>query len=55
VNVVLRVYLLRDIWARIASSTTVYRLEAAANVAAKGDLADALGEGFAGNLDVVGF
>jgi uncharacterized membrane protein YjgN (DUF898 family) len=55
VNVVLRVYLLRDIWARIASSTTVHHLEAAANVAAKGDLADALGEGFAGNLDVVGF
>jgi uncharacterized membrane protein YjgN (DUF898 family) len=55
VNVVLRLYLLRDIWAKVASTTTVYRLEAAANVAAKGDLADALGEGFAGNLDVVGF
>ncbi len=54
-NVALRVYLLRDIWARIAASTTVYRLEAADNVVAKGDLADALGEGFSGNLDVVGF
>jgi uncharacterized membrane protein YjgN (DUF898 family) len=54
-NVVLRVYLLRDVWARAAASTTVFRLEVADNVAAKGDLADALGEGFAGGLDVVGF
>jgi uncharacterized membrane protein YjgN (DUF898 family) len=55
VNVVLRVYLLRDVWARVAASATAFRLEAAANVAAKGDLADALGEGLAGGLDVVGF
>jgi hypothetical protein len=55
VNVVLRVYLLRDVWARVAASVTAFRLEAAANVAAKGDLADALGEGLAGGLDVVGF
>jgi uncharacterized membrane protein YjgN (DUF898 family) len=54
-NVVLRVYLLRDVWARAAASTTAFRLEAADNVAAKGELADALGEGFAGGLDVVGF
>jgi uncharacterized membrane protein YjgN (DUF898 family) len=55
VNVVLQVYLLRDVWARVAASTRVYRLEAAANVAAKGDLASALGEGLAGSLDIVGF
>ena len=54
-NVALRVYLLRDVWARAASSATVYRLEAADNVAAKGDLASALGEGLAGSLDIVGF
>jgi uncharacterized membrane protein YjgN (DUF898 family) len=54
-NVALRVYLLRDVWARAAASTTVFRLEAADNVAAKGELADALGEGFANGLDVVGF
>jgi uncharacterized membrane protein YjgN (DUF898 family) len=54
-NIVLRVYLLRDVWARVAASATAFRLEAAANVAAKGELADALGEGFAGGLDVVGF
>jgi adhesin HecA-like repeat protein len=54
-NIVLRVYLLRDVWARVAASTTAQNLEAVTNVAAKGDLADALGEGFTGNLDVVGF
>jgi uncharacterized membrane protein YjgN (DUF898 family) len=54
-NVVLRIYLLRDVWARVAASSTAFRLEAAANVAAKGELADALGEGFANGLDVVGF
>jgi uncharacterized membrane protein YjgN (DUF898 family) len=54
-NLVLRVYLLRDVWARVAASATAFRLEAAANVAAKGELASALGEGLAGGLDVVGF
>jgi uncharacterized membrane protein YjgN (DUF898 family) len=54
-NVVLRVYLLRDLWARVVSSTTVHELEAAANVSARGDPANALGEGFANGLDVVGF
>jgi uncharacterized membrane protein YjgN (DUF898 family) len=54
-NVVLRVYLLRDVWARVLASTTVHGLEAAANVVAKGDLANALGEGLADGLDVAGF
>jgi len=54
-NVVLRVYLLRDVWVKIFASTNVHGIEAAANVAAKGDLASALGEGFADGLDVVGF
>jgi hypothetical protein len=54
-NVVMRVYLLRDVWARVIASTTVYRLEAAANVSARGELANALGEGFADGLDVAGF
>jgi uncharacterized membrane protein YjgN (DUF898 family) len=54
-NVVIRVYLLRDVWARVITSTTVYRIDAAANVAAKGYLANALGEGFADGLDVAGF
>jgi len=54
-NIVLRVYLLRDVWARVMATVTAFRLEAAANVAAKGEHADALGEGFANGLDVVGF
>ena len=31
-NVVMRVYLLRDVWARVLASTTVHGIEAAANV-----------------------
>lgn len=54
-NVVRRVYLLRDLWVRVITSTTVYNLEAASNVSVSGDLASALGEGFADGLDVVGF
>ena len=54
-NVVMRVYLLRDLWVRVLSSTIVHNLEAAANVTARGELANALGEGFADGLDVAGF
>jgi uncharacterized membrane protein YjgN (DUF898 family) len=54
-NVVMRVYLLRDLWARVLASTTVHGIEAAANVSARGELANALGEGFADGLDVAGF
>jgi uncharacterized membrane protein YjgN (DUF898 family) len=54
-NVVMRVYLLRDLWVRLIDSTTVYGIDAAANVAAAGDLANAIGEGLADGLDVVGF
>ena len=54
-NVVMRVYLLRDVWVRVLASTTVHGIEAAANVSAKGELASALGEGFADGLDVAGF
>ena len=55
INVVLRVYLLRDLWVRVLASTTVHNIAAAANVSAKGELANALGEGFADGLDVAGF
>jgi uncharacterized membrane protein YjgN (DUF898 family) len=54
-NVVIRMYLLRDVWARVVSSTTVHHIEAAANVSAMGEPANALGEGFADGLDVAGF
>jgi uncharacterized membrane protein YjgN (DUF898 family) len=55
INVVMRVYLLRDLWARVLGSTRVHGIEAAANVTARGELANALGEGFADGLDVAGF
>jgi uncharacterized membrane protein YjgN (DUF898 family) len=54
-NVVMRVYLWRDLWARVIGSITVHQIEAAANIAVAGDLASALGEGFADGLDVAGF
>ena len=54
-NMVIRVYLMRDLWVRVLGSVNISGLEAAANVAARGDLANALGEGFADGLDVGGF
>ena len=54
-NVVIRVYLLRDLWATVLQSVQVYNIGAAANVTARGELASALGEGFADGLDVAGF
>jgi uncharacterized membrane protein YjgN (DUF898 family) len=54
-NVVIRVYLLRDLWVKVLGSVNISGLEAAADVAARGDLANALGEGFADGLDVGGF
>ncbi|HLZ01795.1 MAG TPA: DUF898 family protein [Bradyrhizobium sp.] len=54
-NVVVRVYLSRDLWARVLQFVQVQNIEAMANVAAKGELATALGEGFADGLDVAGF
>jgi hypothetical protein len=51
----MRVYLLRDLWVRVLESTTIHNIRAAANVTARGELANALGEGFADGLDVAGF
>jgi hypothetical protein len=47
--------LVRDLWVRVLGSTIVHGIEAVANVAARGELANALGEGFADGLDVAGF
>lgn len=55
INVVMRIYLLRDLWVRVLASINVKGIEAAANVSARGNLANALGEGFADGLDVAGF
>jgi hypothetical protein len=54
-NILVRVYLMRDVWAIVLQHVQVRNIEAAANVAAKGELATALGEGFADGLDVAGF
>jgi hypothetical protein len=54
-SVVIRLYLSRDLWAKVLSTTVVYNLAATANVAARGDLATAVGEGIADGLDVAGF
>ena len=54
-SIVARLYLSRDLWVKVLASTRVIGLEAAANVTARGDLASALGEGFADGLDVGGF
>jgi uncharacterized membrane protein YjgN (DUF898 family) len=54
-NIVIRVYLMRDLWVRVLASVNISGIEAAAEVAARGDLANALGEGFADGLDVGGF
>jgi uncharacterized membrane protein YjgN (DUF898 family) len=54
-NVFIRLYLVRDLWERTVTTIRVHGIEAAANVAAKGELANAIGEGFADGLDVGGF
>lgn len=54
-NVVMRLYLMRDLWAVVLASVRLHNIAAVANVAAKGELVSALGEGFADGLDVAGF
>ena len=54
-GVVVRLYLRRDVWARVVGSLVIYNLSAADNVTARGEAANALGEGFADSLDIGGF
>lgn len=54
-NIVMRVYLQRDLWVKVLETTHVHGIEAAANAKAGGELASALGEGLADGLDVAGF
>jgi uncharacterized membrane protein YjgN (DUF898 family) len=54
-GVVVRLYLRRDVWVRVALSTTVHNLVAAHDVAARGAPSGVLGEGLADSLDVGGF
>jgi hypothetical protein len=50
----IRFYLFRGVWERVANSVTVFGLEAANDVRARGDAVSALGEGFADSLDIGG-
>jgi hypothetical protein len=54
-GVVVRLYLRRDVWARVVASLVIYNLSAADNVTARGEAVNALGEGFADSLDIGGF
>ncbi|PWE82165.1 membrane protein [Bradyrhizobium sp. SUTN9-2] len=55
INIVMRVYLQRDLWAKVLETVEVHNIWAAADVRGSGQLAGALGEGFADGLDVAGF
>jgi uncharacterized membrane protein YjgN (DUF898 family) len=55
IAVVMRMYLRRDVWARVVHSSVVLNLAAADSVAARGEAASALGEGFADSFDIGGF
>jgi uncharacterized membrane protein YjgN (DUF898 family) len=52
---VTRIYLIHDVWQRVAQSVTVHNLAAAADVAEQGQMVSALGEGLADSLDIGGF
>jgi len=54
-NVVMRVYLQHDLWVKVLETLEVHDIGAAADVQGRGELASALGEGFADGLDVAGF
>jgi hypothetical protein len=54
-NIVMRVYLQRDLWAKVLETVNVHDIGAAADVRGSGELASALGEGIADGLDVAGF
>ncbi len=54
-NVVYRIYLVRDLWTKVAETTVVHNLAAAHDVTGQGEAVSALGEGFADGLDVGGF
>jgi hypothetical protein len=51
---VTRIYLIHDLWQRVASSVTVHNLALAVDVAEQGQTVSALGEGLADSLDIGG-
>lgn len=55
IGVAQRLYLNRDVWAKVAVTTAVYNLSAADNVTGQGAAVSAVGEGLADSLDIGGF
>jgi uncharacterized membrane protein YjgN (DUF898 family) len=54
-GMVLRLYLTRDFWARLAASASVHNLAAVEATIGQGQMASAIGEGFADSIDIGGF
>jgi len=54
-GIVVRMYLRRDLWARVVASTVIYNMSAADSVTGRGVAANALGEGLADGLHIGGF
>lgn len=54
-GIVQRIYLVQRIWKLVTASITLHRLDGADHVAAKGDAANAFGEGLLDGLDIGGF
>ncbi len=52
---IMRIYLTRDLWARLAESATVHNLAAVEATVGQGAMASAIGEGFADSIDIGGF
>jgi uncharacterized membrane protein YjgN (DUF898 family) len=53
-GIVVRLYLNRDVWAKVAGTTTVHNLWVADDIVGQGDQVDALGEGLTDGLDIGG-
>jgi uncharacterized membrane protein YjgN (DUF898 family) len=51
---VMRLYLIHDLWQRVAGSVTIQNLHLADDVAGQGEMVGALGEGMADSLDIGG-
>jgi uncharacterized membrane protein YjgN (DUF898 family) len=55
VGAAVRIFLMRGIWQKVVASLTITGLAATDTVTARGEAANALGEGFADSLDIAGF
>ncbi len=55
IGTVVRVFLMRGVWVKVTASLSITGLAAANAVTARGEAANALGEGFADSLDIMGF